>query len=205
MCYLLSDVNTVIKTGWLLSQGEKYLLTRVSRRGKSRRKVHFQNSHIKVDVTREARAIVQTIQQMCPGGRYPKNFTIIYIVDIFRGSEAKKIMNNGKFIFNFRNLRNIVKWIAADELVVVYSKVKSRWFRRVKHILYWNNCIYVNLGYSNIYLVTDCIEFVVLMTTHGCYKSRDDLREFPQFVRVKGNNEVNMPSRGPPSGSEEVR
>ncbi|KAK4316622.1 hypothetical protein Pmani_012240 [Petrolisthes manimaculis] len=48
-----------------------------------------------VDVTREAKEIIQAVQQLCTGGRWSNNFTLTYFVDIFKGSEIKKIMDNG--------------------------------------------------------------------------------------------------------------
>ncbi|KAA0194506.1 hypothetical protein HAZT_HAZT005099 [Hyalella azteca] len=54
-----------------------------------------QGSYHNVDVTKEAKAAVQTVQQLCSGGRWSNNFTMNHFVDIFKGSEAKKVMENG--------------------------------------------------------------------------------------------------------------
>ncbi|XP_042866090.1 Bloom syndrome protein homolog isoform X3 [Penaeus japonicus] len=55
---------------------------------------HHESYH-KVDVTREARAILQAVKQLCTGGRWSNNFTLNHFVDIFKGSEAKKVVDNG--------------------------------------------------------------------------------------------------------------
>lgn len=55
----------------------------------------YHESYQKVDVTREVRAILQAVRQLCTGGRWSNNFTINHFVDIFKGSEAKKIVDNG--------------------------------------------------------------------------------------------------------------
>ncbi|XP_076043264.1 Bloom syndrome helicase isoform X2 [Oratosquilla oratoria] len=51
--------------------------------------------YVRIDVTKECRAIVQAVQQLCSGGRWSNNFTLNHFVDIFKGSEAKKVMTNG--------------------------------------------------------------------------------------------------------------
>ncbi|XP_066947324.1 recQ-like DNA helicase blm-1 [Macrobrachium rosenbergii] len=48
-----------------------------------------------VDVTKETRVILQAVQQLCTGGRWSSNFTLNHFVDIFKGSEAKKVIENG--------------------------------------------------------------------------------------------------------------
>ncbi|XP_047475252.1 Bloom syndrome protein homolog isoform X2 [Penaeus chinensis] len=55
----------------------------------------YHESYQKVDVSREVRAILQAVRQLCTGGRWSNNFTINHFVDIFKGSEAKKIVDNG--------------------------------------------------------------------------------------------------------------
>ncbi|KAK8726686.1 hypothetical protein OTU49_009995 [Cherax quadricarinatus] len=69
-------------------------------------------SFTKVDVTRETRAILQAVQQLCSGGRWSNNFTINHFVDIFKGSEAKKVMDSGH---NRHSLHGIGKsWTRND-------------------------------------------------------------------------------------------
>ncbi|XP_071549733.1 recQ-like DNA helicase Blm [Panulirus ornatus] len=52
-------------------------------------------SYAQVDVTSECRAILQAVQQLCTGGKWSNNFTLNHFVDIFKGSEAKKVLNCG--------------------------------------------------------------------------------------------------------------
>ncbi|XP_068228588.1 recQ-like DNA helicase Blm [Palaemon carinicauda] len=54
-----------------------------------------QGSFALMDVTKETRAILQAAQQLCTGGRWSSNYTLNHFVDIFKGSEAKKVMDNG--------------------------------------------------------------------------------------------------------------
>ena len=55
-----------------------------------------QGDYTVLDVTKEARALVQAVLQLCSGGRWTNNFTANHMVDVFKGSEAKKVMDNGK-------------------------------------------------------------------------------------------------------------
>ena len=52
-------------------------------------------------MSQEARIILQTVQQLCTGGRWSNNFTLNYFVDIMKGSKLKKIMDNGKIDYLF--------------------------------------------------------------------------------------------------------
>ncbi|XP_069186238.1 recQ-like DNA helicase BLM isoform X1 [Procambarus clarkii] len=52
-------------------------------------------SYKQIDVSTETRAILQAVKQLCTGGGWSSNFTINHFVDIFKGSEAKKVMDSG--------------------------------------------------------------------------------------------------------------
>lgn len=54
----------------------------------------FQGEYQQVNVTKEAKAVVQTVRQICSGNRWGSNFTINHIVDILKGSEVKKVKEN---------------------------------------------------------------------------------------------------------------
>ncbi|XP_063864598.1 recQ-like DNA helicase BLM isoform X1 [Scylla paramamosain] len=53
------------------------------------------SSYVKHNVSQEVRTILQTVKQLCTGGRWSNNFTLNHFVDIMKGSKLKKIMENG--------------------------------------------------------------------------------------------------------------
>ncbi|XP_045112964.1 Bloom syndrome protein homolog isoform X2 [Portunus trituberculatus] len=53
------------------------------------------SSYVKRNMTQETRTILQTVKQLCTGGRWSNNFTLNHFVDIMKGSKLKKIMDNG--------------------------------------------------------------------------------------------------------------
>ncbi|KAB7499389.1 Bloom syndrome-like protein [Armadillidium nasatum] len=53
------------------------------------------DAFIKVDVTKEARLFIQGVCQLCRGGRWTNSYTLTHIIDIFKGSENKKIIECG--------------------------------------------------------------------------------------------------------------
>lgn len=52
-----------------------------------------QGEYDAVDVSKEARAIVTAVKQICGNGG--RNFTMLHFVDVFKGSTVKKVMNEG--------------------------------------------------------------------------------------------------------------
>jgi hypothetical protein len=54
-----------------------------------------------VDVTADCQEIVKCVQQICGkiGSRWSNNFTLLHVVDIFKGSDIKKIKEYGKMRF----------------------------------------------------------------------------------------------------------
>ena len=49
-----------------------------------------------VDVTEDCKAIVNGVNDLCgSAGRWAKNFTVTHFVDIFKGSEVKKVVEAG--------------------------------------------------------------------------------------------------------------
>ena len=55
-------------------------------------KVNF----VQVDVTEDCIAIVNAVNDLCgSAGRWGKNFTVTHFVDIFKGSEVKKVVEAG--------------------------------------------------------------------------------------------------------------
>ncbi|RXG58489.1 Bloom syndrome protein-like [Armadillidium vulgare] len=60
-----------------------------------RKSVGNNDAFIKVDVTKEARLFVQGVCQLCRGGRWTNSYTLTHIIDIFKGSENKKIIECG--------------------------------------------------------------------------------------------------------------
>ena len=55
-----------------------------------------------MDVTADCQEIVKCVQQICGkiGSRWSSNFTLLHVVDIFKGSEIKKIKEFGKMFFS---------------------------------------------------------------------------------------------------------
>lgn len=54
-----------------------------------------------MDVTDDSIEIVKTINELCGSGRWNNNFTLIHIIDIFKGSVNQKIKLNSK-LFKMR-------------------------------------------------------------------------------------------------------
>lgn len=53
--------------------------------------------YVEVDVTEDCKAIADAVRSLCgQSGRWGNNFTLNHFVDIFKGSEIKKIMEAGK-------------------------------------------------------------------------------------------------------------
>jgi bloom syndrome protein len=50
-----------------------------------------------VDVTADCQEIVKSVKQICGKiGSWINNFTLLHMVDIFKGSDIKKIKESGK-------------------------------------------------------------------------------------------------------------
>ncbi|KAG0728059.1 Bloom syndrome [Chionoecetes opilio] len=50
---------------------------------------------VKTSMGQQVRTILQTVKQLCTGGRWTNNFTLNHFVDITKGSKLKKILDNG--------------------------------------------------------------------------------------------------------------
>lgn len=51
-----------------------------------------------MDVTEDCKAIVAAVDALCgKGGKWSNNYTLTHFVDIFKGSESKKIMDLGVY------------------------------------------------------------------------------------------------------------
>jgi bloom syndrome protein len=52
-----------------------------------------------VDVTADCQEIVKSVKQICGKiGSRSNNFTLLHMVDIFKGSDIKKIKESGKMV-----------------------------------------------------------------------------------------------------------
>jgi bloom syndrome protein len=62
-----------------------------------------------VDVTAECQEIVKCVKQICGtiGSRWSNNFTLLHMVDIFKGSDIKKIKEAGKIMLVFKLINHI--------------------------------------------------------------------------------------------------
>ena len=61
--------------------------------------VDSQVDYVEIDATDDCRAIAQAVDQLCgKAGKWSNNFTLTHFVDIFKGSESKKIVEAGTSI-----------------------------------------------------------------------------------------------------------
>lgn len=52
-----------------------------------------------MDVTADCQEIVKSVKQICGKiGSWCNNFTLLHMVDIFKGSDIKKIKESGKMV-----------------------------------------------------------------------------------------------------------
>lgn len=59
----------------------------------------LQVDYVQIDVTEDCKAIVAAVDALCgKAGKWSNNYTVNYFVDIFKGSESKKIMDLGGYI-----------------------------------------------------------------------------------------------------------
>ena len=57
----------------------------------------LQVNFVQLDVTEDCKAIVNAVNDLCgSAGRWANNFTVTHFVDIFKGSEVKKVVEAGK-------------------------------------------------------------------------------------------------------------
>jgi hypothetical protein len=63
-----------------------------------------------VDVTADCQEIVKCVKQICGKiGSRSNNFTLLHMVDIFKGSDIKKIKDCGKMlVFRLLNLLRLI-------------------------------------------------------------------------------------------------
>jgi hypothetical protein len=55
--------------------------------------------YVQIDVTEDCKAIVAAVDSLCgKTGKWSNNYTLNHFVDIFKGSELKKIMDLGIFL-----------------------------------------------------------------------------------------------------------
>jgi len=83
-----------------------------------------------VDVTADCQEIVKCVKQICGkiGSHWTNNFTLLHMVDIFKGSDNKKIKESGKMLV----FKLIIYQI---DFICIYVHCTTNWKLTFVHII----------------------------------------------------------------------
>ncbi|KAG7155925.1 Bloom syndrome protein-like, partial [Homarus americanus] len=137
-------------------------------------------SYSLADVTSESRAILQAVQQLCTGGKWSNNLTLIHFVDIFKGSEIKKVMENGH---NRHSLHGIGKSWARNDAERLFRRLVLEGYLQEDMVVFRDEmaCAYLRPGAKcQQFLSNPNAKFEIEMKSTTSVESRAEVNALPE-------------------------